>query len=219
MSFDRLAPHYRWMEWVLAGEKLQHCRIAFLEEVKHARRTLVVGEGNGRFLSALLRANPDMNVTCVDGSARMLECAQARLRRARQIAAHVEFVHADILSWTPPRDRFDLIVTHFFLDCFRPDQLATVVPRLGAVAAPDACWLVSDFCEPARVLARWRARWILASMYCFFRILTRLPARCLTPPDPFLERQGFALQSRHTSDWGLLHSDLWVRKGNQTIQT
>ena len=62
MSFDRLAPHYRWMEAVLAGGKLQRCRTAFLNEVKDARHALIVGDGNGRFLSALLRANPSVRV-------------------------------------------------------------------------------------------------------------------------------------------------------------
>ena len=217
MSFDRLAPHYRWMEWVLAGGKLQRCRTAFLEDTRQARRALMVGEGNGRFLSALLDANSSVQVTCVDGSARMLEAARARLQRARQGEAQVEFVHADLLSWTPPRHGFDLIVTHFLLDCFGPDQLAAIVPRLGAVTAPDARWLVSDFCEPERGPARWRARWILASMYWFFRHVAQLPARRLTPPDPFLQSEGFALQSRRTSEWGLLRSDLWVRGGRPQI--
>ena len=30
-SFDLLAPHYRWMEFVLAGRKLQECRTVFLQ--------------------------------------------------------------------------------------------------------------------------------------------------------------------------------------------
>jgi hypothetical protein len=55
MSFDRLAPHYRWLEWVLAGRKLQRCRTAFLDEIGRADATLLVGEGNGRFLGELLK--------------------------------------------------------------------------------------------------------------------------------------------------------------------
>ena len=55
MSFDLLAPHYRWMEWVLAGEKLQRCRTAWLEVLPAPARVLILGEGNGRFLEALMR--------------------------------------------------------------------------------------------------------------------------------------------------------------------
>ena len=55
MSFDVLAPHYRWMELVCAGEKLQGCRTAQLAHVLAARHILILGEGNGRFL-VLMRA-------------------------------------------------------------------------------------------------------------------------------------------------------------------
>src|SRR5687768_4095337 len=79
MSFDRLAPHYRWLEWILAGPKLQRCRTAFLPVITPPRHALLIGEGNGRFLVELLRAHPCVRVLCVDASARMLECARARL--------------------------------------------------------------------------------------------------------------------------------------------
>jgi len=42
-------------------------------------------------------------------------------------------------------------------------------------------------------------------------VMTRLPAKQLTPPDPFLERAGFTLHRRNESEWGLLHSDWWKR--------
>src|SRR4051812_20630121 len=82
VSFDVLAPHYRWMELLLAGEKLQRCRTAFLKEVADARDVLIVGEGHGRFLVECRRRLPDARITCVDASERMLEVARARLRRA-----------------------------------------------------------------------------------------------------------------------------------------
>ncbi|MEO6787625.1 MAG: class I SAM-dependent methyltransferase, partial [Chthoniobacteraceae bacterium] len=103
MSFDRLAPHYRWMEWLLAGGKLQHCRTAFLHAVPPPRSVLMVGEGNGRCLVELLRAHPDAHVTCVDASARMLDRARARLRAHGLGGSAVEFIHADIREWPVPQ--------------------------------------------------------------------------------------------------------------------
>jgi ubiquinone/menaquinone biosynthesis C-methylase UbiE len=35
----------------------------------------------------------------------------------------IQFVQADILEWTPPSREFDLVATHFVLDCFRGEQL------------------------------------------------------------------------------------------------
>lgn len=211
MSFDRLAPHYRWMEWLLAGGKLQRCRTAFIRDIPPPHRVLMLGEGNGRCLVELLRAFPDAHFTCVDASARMLGCARARVLKRGLSDAGIEFMHADALRWEPPDAQFDLLVTHFFLDCFAPEQLAKLVPRLAAAGTAEARWLLADFCEPSSGFAKWRARCILRAMYCFFRRMTRLPARRLTPPDAFLERSGFALSKRLLADWGLLHSDLWQR--------
>lgn len=210
MNFDRIAPHYRWIELLCAGPLLQRCRTAFLGEIQSPRRVLMVGEGNGRFLVDFLRAHPEAQVTCVEASVAMLRLAEERLVASGLNSRGVEFLQADILEWTPPRRRFDLLVTHFFLDCFRSDQLVAIIARLAAAAAPEARWLVADFREPASGFARWRARAIIQSLYFFFRRVARLSATRLTQPDALLARHGFVLRERRTWDWGLLHSDLWA---------
>ena len=171
---------------------------------------LVVGQGHGPFLAALLKAHPNIQCTCIDVSAKMLVAAKARLRSEGVGDERVEFIHADVLEWEPPRD-YDLIATHFVLDCFRPDQLERVLLKLSDASAPGASWLLADFQEPEAGLARWRARAILEMMYLFFRWATGLPATNLTSPDALLARHGFSLSQRQTFDWGLLHSDHWIR--------
>ena len=212
MSFDLLAPHYRWMEWLLAGEKLQHCRTMFVDRVKQCRSVLTVGEGNGRFLAALRNQLTDARITCVDASLPMLSRAKAGLERSGLNLEGIEFVHADILQWRAPSRAFDLIVTHFFLDCFSPGQLAGVVEKLSGAAARQSSWLLADFQVPAGGLRRFRALAIHRLMYAFFRLVTGLPARSLTPPDTFLAEHGFELRQRSIAEIGLLHSDLWIRK-------
>jgi ubiquinone/menaquinone biosynthesis C-methylase UbiE len=211
MSFDRLAPHYRWMECVLAGNKLQRCRTAFLSRIKNARNVLILGEGNGRFLAEAGRVLGSAHVTCVDSSVRMLQLAQGRLpaRSLRPVA--VSFVHADALEWVPPKQSYDVVVTHFFLDCFRPAQLAQLLATISHAATPEAIWLVADFQMPRRCVCRWRAQLIHRVMYAFFGVFTQLPARRLTEPDPFLQAHGYLLRERRVTDWGLLRSDLWQR--------
>jgi ubiquinone/menaquinone biosynthesis C-methylase UbiE len=209
-DFDLLAPHYRWMEFLLAGSKLQRCRTAFLPAVPAPRQILLLGEGNGRFLTELLRLHPRAQITCLDASDKMLARARARLKRKGFDTTDVTFIHADVLDWFPASGaQFDLIVSHYFLDCFRADQLDQFLPRLAGLAAPGAHWLIADFHEPKTGWFAWRARIILRSMYLFFQNFTRLPAGGLTPVDPLLARHGFTLRERHLSEWGLLHTDLW----------
>jgi len=213
MSFDVLAPHYRWMEVVLAGQKLQRCRTAFLDRVTNAKQVLILGEGNGRFLLECRRKLPNAKITSVDASARMLALARRRLAGQGIGCGNIEFIHADALAWIPPEVGYDLIVTHFFLDCFRPDQLESLIATLARAAAPRAHWLLADFQSAPAGLPRYRSQLILWMMYRFFTTVTRLPATALTAPDAFLERQGFKLRERQVHDWGLLRSDCWQLAG------
>ena len=213
MSFDRLARHYGWMETVLAGSRLQRCRCTWLDALEGARDILIAGVGLGHFLRACHRRHPAARITSIDAS-------PAMLGRARRLAEHdgarmtaLRFEAATLPQWQPPRASFDVIVTHFFLDCFPPGELDAVVATLAGAARPRACWLLSDFAVPERGPARWRARAVHRLMYAFFRPVTGIRARQVTPPDPALTRHGFRLRDRNPSDWGLLRADLWVRPG------
>ncbi len=211
MSFDRLAAFYDRLESFLAGAHLQKCRVAWLDELAGCERLLVVGVGHGPELPAIVRRHPRLRVTCVDASARMLAVAQRRLRAEGTDAARLEFVHARLPEWVPPAGQFDAVATHFFLDCFPPESLATIIGHLARATRPGACWLLADFAVPARGWSRRRAQVVHALMYAFFRCFVSLPARRLTPPDPLLTARGFQLRQRRTFDCGLLQADLWRR--------
>jgi ubiquinone/menaquinone biosynthesis C-methylase UbiE len=211
MSFDRLAPFYTWMEIVLAGPRLQRCRLAWIDALARCDDILIAGVGHGHFLAAHVQQFPDARITCVDASSGMLHHARRRAERAGARMENLAFVHATLPDWNPPPDRFDAVVTHFFLDCFAPDELHTVVGALAAGAKKNAAWLLSDFNVPPAGFARQRARAVHALMYAFFRRLTKISARALTPPDPFLQAEGFQLTGRASASWGLLHADCWKR--------
>ena len=206
INFDRLAPFYRTMERFTAGGKLQRCRLAFLEEIAVPRNVLLAGEGHGRFLPECVRRFPDARIVVVDSSQRMLEIARRTVDSPR-----VEFVRADLLEWQTPLGQFDLIVTNFFLDCFREGELARVVEKLGQFATPAANWLLADFEIAPAGPARWRSRLIVASLYRFFGIVTGLKANSLVPPDRALQAAGFSLHRHESHEWGLLKSEWWRR--------
>ena len=211
MSFEKLAPHYTWMEAVLAGRRLQRCRVAWLDALAGCEEILIAGVGHGRFLRACARRFPGARITAIDASAGMLREARRRTERAGLRSARLAFVQAELPRWSPPAARYDAVVTPFFLDCFPAAELEAVVAALAAAARPRARWLVSDFAIPPAGLARQRARAVHALMYAFFRRVTRLRARGMTEPDPLLRAHGFQLIGRRTMEWGLLRSDLWAR--------
>ncbi len=213
MSFDVLAPHYTWMEAVLAGPRLQRCRLAWEGSLAGCRDLLIVGVGHGHCLRHYAQRFPHLRIVSVDASARMLTQARQRAEAAGLEVGRLAFVHAALPDWRPAAGSFDAIATPFFLDCFPQEELEAVIAALAHGARPEARWLVSDFAVPERGAARWRALAVHRLMYLFFRKVTRLRARRLTPPDAGLRRNGFSLEGRRTYEWGLLQADLWVRHG------
>lgn len=211
MSFDRLAPHYRWMEALFARERLQRCRVALLDAIPPPELVLIYGEGNGRFLAELLRRFPAARVTVVEESGVMIELARTRLRREGLESATVTFLQTDALTWEPPPAAFDLVVTCFFLDCFREDQLRSLIPLIARAGGGGVRWLVADFQIAASGLRRARSRLVVGILYLFFRVMTRLSGRELVDPAPLLQAQGFTCERCVEMDHGLLYSAVWRR--------
>jgi SAM-dependent methyltransferase len=218
VNCDPIARVYRWLEYASFGRALERRRNAFLPEIGAARRVLLLGDGDGRFLSEFLRGHPQATVDSVDRSARMLSLARARATRllgATAVERQVRFHHADIDAWRPPAGtHYDLIVTHFFLDCFDDDALTNLLPGLGALAGPEARWLVSEFRQPAgRGLAAWRARAWIGLLYRAFGWTTGLAVHRLPDYRRLLWRENFDLEREVIADWGLLVSEFWRRPG------
>ncbi len=215
MSFDTLAPHYRWLEAAIAGRVLQRARLAHLTALDHAHHILLVGEGPGRFLTALRARRPEAEITVLDASAAMLQQA-----RRTDPSPRTHFVQADLRTWSAPTGAWDAIVTHCVLDCFAPSSLDDVVGTLARAATPAATWLLTDFTIPATPGWRQlRARGAHALMYGAFRIVTGLEARALTPPDSLLHRHGFALAARRSFNHGLLQADHWHRRPGKSLES
>ena len=206
MSFDSIASVYGTLERLCAGRLLHRCRTHHLSSIDPPQNILLLGEGHGRFLGICERHFPAARITVVESSESMIATT-----RSKQPLTNAHFIHKDVLEWQPDNGSFDLIVTHFVLDCFSGTELSSVIRTLSQAAAQDAQWLIADFEIPNTTIARIRARLIVWLLYRFFRTLTRINASQLISPDLGLTDAGFALRQRATFDWGLLKSELWHR--------
>lgn len=205
--FGRLARLYFWMEYLSFGPYLHRCRLFRLLQMKSRQRALVYGDGDGRFLAELVRAAPVLRITAVDASDAMLR----RARRRLPSDPNVQWVHADARSWNPPSDKFDLVVSHFFLDCFDEREVAAIVTRVNAVASERALWVVSEFAIPAGAIAGVLARLIVTALYLAFGLLTGLSVRRLPDYPRVLQKAGWQLEDRRELLFGLLVSECWRR--------
>ncbi len=212
MNADRIAGSYRWLEYAAFGLALEHARFDFLSCAAEAGRVLILGEGDGRFLARLLGCNRHAGIVVIESSARMIQLARQRVPASEQ--ARVEFHQLDAVTDALPGGAFDAAVTHFFLDVFNHRDAEAVIRKVSAQLAPGACWLVSEFQEPAGGLPLLHARLWLRAMYSFFAITTGLRASKLPPYRDLLERAGLKEIKHRERRLGLIRSQVWRKRGD-----
>ncbi len=207
MNADRIARLYRWFEYLAFGRALERRRFAYLSQLRGCRRALILGEGDGRFLAALLERNRELQADVVDSSARMLELARCRIPAGAE--ARVRLRHLDARVVESPACSYDLVVTHFFLDCFSDSDAGLLIGRLTEALQPGGLWVLSEFQEPRGGLARLHARVWLGVMYRFFQITTGLDTSKLPPYAELLRAREMRLESGQSERFGLMVSQLW----------
>ena len=210
-GFDKLAAAYRWMEYASFGPLLQRTRVQFVADVVDARQALVLGDGDGRFCVYLLRQAQDMRVTAVDASAAMLRQTVWRAGRAN-VGERLTTVHGNAATTILPEGEFDLVCTHYFLDCLSEAEVLQLVRQISQ-RWPGAAWLVSEFAIPPRGAARVPAWLLVRALYAAFGMLTGLPVQQLPNYAAILRRHDYVLQKSHTRLGGLLRAELWRPAG------
>ena len=211
MDCDKIARPYRWIEYLAFGRKLERHRFHFLSAAGDSRRALLLGDGDGRFAAALAASNPSVQIDSIESSANMIQAAKRRLRK-KPISnpGRIHFIQADALHATLQPDRYDLVVTNFFLDCFSTEQVVRLVETVTAACGRGALWLISDFRQPPKGWRALHAKIWLWTMYLFFRLTTHLETSRLPVYKKELESAGFALESSYYSMAGLICSERWL---------
>ncbi|HEY0786978.1 MAG TPA: class I SAM-dependent methyltransferase [Acidobacteriaceae bacterium] len=214
-GFDRVARLYSWLEYLAFGRQLERCRSAQMPSMLHARHALVLGDGDGRFTTQLLRRNPTVHVVAIDASPAMLALLAARVQRAGA-SARVTLLAGDVVallgSTSPPPplhcapgDRFDLLVSHFLLDCLSPDEVTSLVAGVLPLVVPGTPWVISEFATPSP----W-TRLVVHVLYRSFRLLASLRVQRIPPYQQALRQQGFVPAAHRRLLGGLLCSSVWL---------
>lgn len=215
-NFDRLARVYRWMELASFGPALWRCRCHFLGELRECRSALVLGDGDGRFTARLLEINPKIEIDAVDASPAML---LALLDRAGVGRERVRTHCADVRAWEPARQTYDLVVSHFFLDCLTTDEVAELAQRLRPSLSPRALWLISEFAVPEDRFGSLVAKPIVSGLYAAFRLLAGVRLRQLPNYAEAISKQGFRCKSRRSFLGGLLVTEVWLAEPDELLQS
>jgi SAM-dependent methyltransferase len=208
-NFDLIARPYRWLEYLTLGRALERCRLHFLSNLFQQKHALILGDGDGRFLAQLLARNSHLQADAVDTSATMLRLLRHQCETTSpSVAARLQTHQGNALTVPIKATSYDLIVTHFFLDCLNQAELETLISRIAPILTPGALWLISDFRIPGGLMHR-PAKFIIRSLYLTFRILTGLRTTRLPDHTAPLEQAGLTRIAHQHYLAGLLVTELW----------
>jgi len=208
-NFDLIARPYRWLEYLTLGRALERCRLHYLPNLLQQRQALILGDGDGRFLAQLLARNPHLQADAVDTSATMLRLLRQRCESTDpNTTARLQTHQASALTVPIEAKSYDLIVTHFFLDCLSQPELESLVARITPNLTPGTLWLISDFRIPGG-LKRLPAKFIIRVLYLAFRVLTGLRTNRLPDHTAALTQAGLARIAHKHRLAGLLVTELW----------
>ena len=207
-GYDRLAPFYEGLEYIAFGSALMRARTSLLETLPPLEKVLVLGEGDGRFLKALLETQPRCQVTCVEQSPGMVQRAHARLAKSPSLE-RVNFTIQDASRFKPEKRSYDAIFTTFFLDCFTEAQLGEALPLWLKGLKRGGLWYYADFQQPNTGLTAIRAKMYLSIMHRFFRWQTGLQPRQLVATAPLFDSHGLSLGLERNSSQNLLSTKIY----------
>ena len=174
VDFSILSPIYDFLGSIVFFGALHRSQIYFLDQLKKPDRALIIGGGTGRFLVDLLKSEKVKNITYVDISAGMFAKAKKKVSALGK-ENQVEFICGG-LEAVPDR-QYDLICTHYFLDCFEEEELCLMLSKLRGLLSKEGEWHFTDFyLDESSSFIKTK---FVGFLYFFFRILCGLKVKKL----------------------------------------
>jgi tRNA (cmo5U34)-methyltransferase len=177
-SFSLVTPFYDQLSRLVFGPAIYRSQEMHIHLIPAGARVLLIGGGTGKLLPALMEQTRCREVVFLEASDKML--AKAREQVAGQGYASSIIFRLGTEEDIAPEDKFDVVLTHFFLDLFAPAALNKIISRLHQALLPGGWWLVSDFVRPGGSRLRGAlATALFSSMYLFFRLTCGISATTL----------------------------------------
>lgn len=209
-GFDRVAFFYDRLARLVFGRAQEEAQLALLPFIRSGATILVIGGGSGWLLQQVLLHTQPHTIVYLEASSAMLARAKMRLKQTEPaFYSMVDFRLGTEASLTAA-DHFDVIITPFLLDLFPPDRLSKLMKKLQGVLAPKGLWLFTDFWPSRQPAPLWQ-RFMIGSMYVFFRITSGVKAKKL--PDFRYHFQELKLQEIFSTSFyqGMIQAKVYQR--------
>lgn len=201
-DFNRIAPYYDWIVKVVFGKSMIEAQTHYLRTIEEGASVLILGGGTGWLLKRIAENNPLCTVLYVDASERMIEISKKNVNDVKGIT---------FLCGTeqeiPKGERFDVVITNFYLDLFTEHRLKDVLAHIQFSLAPKGLWIVTDFVDEGK----WWQKFLLRIMYLFFRKVANIEGHCIQSLGPLMNTLGLTEKECRSFYKGFIKTSIYQR--------
>jgi tRNA (cmo5U34)-methyltransferase len=200
-GFDSVAFMYDWLARLVFGNEIVRAQKCYLNALKNAKEVLIIGGGTGWIAREVLNVSPSIHVTYIEASQQMLNLTVRKITSRESRVTLIHGIHEDIVS----NKVYDAVITNFFLDLFKEEDLAGVISRIKSHLDKNSLWLISDFenCNKG-----WQ-KILLYVMYYFFRVTSRVSTKKLANWRAVMFREGLKEMKCERFYHGFIYSGLY----------
>lgn len=166
-NYNFIAPYYDFLVHIVFGQSIFHSQLEFLDLLPQKGKLLFIGGGSGKGLEALLKKRPQLKVTYLERSEKMISLSKKRIGNNQ----NVNFTTAALPNL--PDIHFDVVLTFFFFDIFDQTERKQLFYQLDAKLKVDGQWLISDFSIPKK----WNHKIIEKLMFDFLKLTTSIASK------------------------------------------
>lgn len=150
------------------GRALINAQVYLLQFVPAGADILIAGGGTGWILEELTTIHSSgLKITYVEVAAEMMVLSKKRNTGSNKVT----FIN-DAVENVKPDAKFDVIITPFLFDNFTEETTGKVFNHLHNLLKPGGIWLNADF----QLTGKWWQKFLLRSMFLFFRMLCNIEA-------------------------------------------
>lgn len=192
-NYNTIAPIYDFLAQLVYGNDILKAQKTYLTAISENDNVLIIGGGSGKILLELLKIQPNCRIDYVEASDIMIDLAKQKVH-----AENINFIHG---TEQELKQKYDVIITAFFLDLFPFEKLLNVLQKLDMHLNANGLLLATDFYPNKSI----RAKILYGLMKSFFSITTGLKSKKLYNFDDILQ-QLFKKQAIHFYNKGFIFS-------------
>ena len=211
-EYNQLAPYYDSLVRLVFGKSLLRAKLHFLRLIPENAKICIVGGGTGLVLWQLLKNNPGAQIVYLEKSSKMIALAKQKLDQ--RMLAQVRFVEGDT-SKLPKEEKYDVIITNFFLDQFTARRLTALMKVLNSCLETRGQWLFTDFeLKKGSMHYGWQFP-LVKLMFTFFKVAVNIETNQLPEYNLFFKKLNLEINNEQYFLKKLLVTRVYKRKSSK----